>query len=133
MTHYLFLESLPTVADNIVCDPLLYGTGSGDQSQAYKSPIFLWSKPQTHKVSICACVRFGPLKFNDLDTSWTPLYYITVLEHPLGYEAFLARLGHCICTSVVIVTDGLLPVYLRSCKIKSGNGLGMRLGQAYIL
>ena len=37
MTHYTFLESLPTVADDVVCDPPLYGTGSGDQSRAYKS------------------------------------------------------------------------------------------------
>ena len=32
-----FLESLPTVADDIVCDPPPYSTGSGDQSWAYKS------------------------------------------------------------------------------------------------
>ena len=37
MTHYTFLESFPTVADDVVCDPSLYGTGSGDQSRAYKS------------------------------------------------------------------------------------------------
>ena len=36
MTHYTFLELLPTVAGNVVCDPPLYGTGSGDQSRAYK-------------------------------------------------------------------------------------------------
>ena len=35
MTHYAFLESLPTVADN-VCDPPLYGMGSGNRSWAYK-------------------------------------------------------------------------------------------------
>ena len=37
MAHYTFLESFPTVADDVVCDPLLYDTGSGDQSRAYKS------------------------------------------------------------------------------------------------
>ena len=42
MTHYTFLESLPTAADNVVCDPPLYGTGSGDQSRAYKSLPTQW-------------------------------------------------------------------------------------------
>ena len=37
MTHYTFLKSLPIVADDVVNDPPLYGTGFGDQSRAYKS------------------------------------------------------------------------------------------------
>ena len=37
MTHHTSQESLPTVADDVVCDPPLYGMGSGDQSRAYKS------------------------------------------------------------------------------------------------
>ena len=62
------------------------------------------NRMQTHKVSIYACVRFGPLKFNDLDTSW-----ITTILHNSSVTPSWIRsiscktwtlLGHCICTSI---------------------------------
>ena len=156
MTHHTLFESLSKVANDIVCVPPMYGTGSGDQSQAYKSfsthrlleriqghnqnadpnfkyvplwvgqvrqrlcgsfvflhseeshvaglhpshermPSFLQSKLQAHKVSICACVRFGLLKFCNLDTSWTHNCSVT---HSWICCKTWTLLGHCICTSI---------------------------------